>query len=168
MNTISRLGIMALSILALTNCAPTPYQPTSEEIQNNNQEIVNKRAVQSVGMPSILHFAEKRLLKDIYEMRDNSISTLTYTKDINGHAHLFCHSLGFPLPYSTQYTNPMQEGDRISVAIPQSDPNGLYSPASAEGTWIMCLSKNKHKAHPAYVEDRVFTVIAGDNLEGEK
>lgn len=160
--------IFSLFILTILVTGCTEYQPTSEEIQNQKQELSNKQAVESVGMPSTPHFAEKRLLKDIYEMRDKSISTVTYTKDINGHAHKFCNSLGFPLPYSTQFTNPMQPSGYTGYAIPQADPNGLYSPASAEGTWVMCVGKKSHKAHPSYVEDRVFTVVAGDEIDGEQ
>jgi hypothetical protein len=41
------------------------------------------------------------------------------------------------------------------VAIPQADPNGLFSPASAEGTWVLCKVPGKDDVKPVYIEDRV-------------
>ena len=162
----------SLLVLFLSACDVPPTQRTSEEIQNKQQEIVNKHAVQSVGMPSIKNFAEKRLLKDIYELRDRSISTVTYTKDMNGHAHKFCESVGFAIPFAAQYTSPERPalGHETemsgNIVLPQADPNGIYSPSSAEGTWVMCIGKKSRKMHPVYIEDRVFVVVTGEEYDG--
>jgi hypothetical protein len=119
---------------------------------------MNMRAVQTVGMPAITNFAEKQQYRDILEMRDKSLPTYTYLADMNGHLHFLCNSIGFGIPYATQYTNPMQSGN-----MPQADPNGLYSPASAEGTWVLCLDPRTGKAkrdargkiEPVYIEPRI-------------
>ena len=39
--------------------------------------------------------------------------------------------------------------------LAQADPNGLFSPGSAEGTWIMCKDPKGPDVRPVYVEPRV-------------
>ena len=46
------------------------------------------------------------------------------------------------------------EGSTI-VTLPQADPNGLFSPPSAEGTWVMCKDPNSDKVEPIYSEPRI-------------
>jgi hypothetical protein len=48
-----------------------------------------------------------------------------------------CDSIGYGIPYAVQYSNPMK-----SPGMPQSEPNGLFPPSSAEGTWVMCAAPN--------------------------
>jgi hypothetical protein len=41
------------------------------------------------------------------------------------------------------------------VALPQADPNGLFSPTSAEGTWVMCKDPKGGEVKPVYIEPRI-------------
>ena len=97
------------------------------------------------------------MMKDILELRDQNTPTTTYIVDLNGNRHKLCDSIGFGLPYATQYTNPQRiSGDGHGyVTLPQADPNGLYSPASAEGTWVLCVNPKTKKAAPLYIEPRI-------------
>ena len=122
-------------------------QPNSTQIERKKQEEMNMQAVTQVGMPSIVNFAEKRMMKDILELRDQNVATTTYLVDMNGKLHKVCNSVGYGLPYATQYTNP-------SLA----DPNGLYTPSSADGTWVLCLNPKTKKVDPQYVEPRVIVM----------
>ena len=149
--------ILALVAVAtvLTACDSRPE--TSTQIERRKQEELSLQAVTSVGMPSIVNFAEKRMMKDIMELRDQNVATYTYITDMNGKLHKICNSVGYGLPYATQYTNPQRvayDSGHGSVTLPQADPNGLYSPASADGTWILCVD-GKGKAKPVYIEPRV-------------
>ena len=143
-------------VFALAACdAP---RETSTQIERKKQEELSLQAVQSVGMPAITNFAEKRMFKDILELRDRSVPTTTYLVGMNNQLTKLCDSVGYGLPYATQYTNPMRvggDGTHGYVTLPQADPNGLYSPASAEGTWILCVDHKDGKAKPIYVEPRV-------------
>lgn len=150
------IAAMAASTLTLAAC---DGQPSSDDIQNRKQEELSKQGVESVGLPAIKNFQEKRILRDILELRDNpKLATYTYVTDLNGRLHLRCHSIGYGIPYATQYTNPSKvewHSNSGNVVIPQADPNGLYSPASAEGTWVLCKIPGKDDVSPVYVEDRV-------------
>lgn len=142
-------------LLMVTSCT---YHRTADEKQNALQEKITMQAVSSVGMPNITNFQEKRTLKEIYELRDRQITTITYLFDMKGHLHKLCDSVGYGIPYATQYTSPSyikyHSGGSTDV-LPQADPNGLYSPSNAEGTWILCLDSSTKRTKPVYVEPRI-------------
>jgi len=133
-------------------------QESSTQIERRKQEELSLQSVQSVGMPAITNFAEKRMMKDILELRDKNVATTTYLVGMNNQLTKLCDSVGYGLPYATQYTNPQHlayDNAHGGVILPQADPNGLYSPASAEGTWVLCVDHKDGKAKPVYVEPRV-------------
>jgi hypothetical protein len=144
--------------IALLAVFTVACEPSSDSIQQQQQERILREGTAALGMPSIKNFREKRLLKDILELRDQEgLITYTYVfSEQTGQLKFFCNSIGYGIPYATQYTNPLKvEGGPAVIA--QADPNGLFSPASAEGTWIMCAdptSKDK-RGLPVYVEPRV-------------
>ena len=39
--------------------------------------------------------------------------------------------------------------------LPQAEPNGMFSPAAAEGTWVMLKNPNGTDVKPVYVESRI-------------
>ena len=147
--------LLVLPLVAML--AACDQSPTSTQIERKKQEELSLRGVQEVGMPAITNFAEKRMMKDIIELRDQNVATYVYITDMNGRLHKVCNAVGYGLPYATQYTNPMRISDYTHgvVAIPQADPNGLYSPASADGTWVLCVDSKSGKPKPVYIEPRV-------------
>lgn len=154
--------ILFLMVLTLSMFfAGCSQQESGEQLQARQQAEQTKIAVQSTGMPSIINFTEKKNMKMILEMRDNAgLRTYTYMRDMNGNLHKLCDSVGYPIPYSTQYTNPQYvqyDNASYSTVLPQADPNGLYSPESAEGSYIMCLNPKDKQIVPVYVEERLIT-----------
>ena len=152
--TLCVLAVIAMAFM-LVACGP----PTSDDIQRTQQEQLLKEGTAQTGMPAIKNFRERKLLKDILELRDqDGLVTYTYTwSEVSGKKVFFCDSIGYGIPYATQYTNPQKVDYSSShyVAIPQADPNGLFSPAAAEGTWVMCKNPNGKEVRPVYVEPRV-------------
>lgn len=146
--------VPALAIAALLGGC---IEESSDQKQNRAQEQMNMQAVNAVGMPAITNYAEKRALKEILELRDRAVSTYTYYLDLQGNLHFLCHSVGFGISAATQYTNP-QKIDYSShgvAVISQADPNGLYSPAASEGTYVLCLNPETKSPSPLYVEPRI-------------
>ena len=131
--------------------------PPSDKAQQTQQEQMAQNANQQVGMPGITNFTEKKIMRRLYEMRDQNIATFTYLVDLQGQLHHVCDSIGYGLPYSTQFSNPEKITQSYSQSygtLPQSEPNGLFMPASAEGTWVICAS-TKGEFTPMYLEPRV-------------
>lgn len=142
-------------VVMLTACLDD--HPTSGQIERKKQEELSLQAVQQVGMPAIVNFAEKRMMKDILELRDQNVATTTYLVGMNNQLTKLCTSIGYGLPYATQYTNPQKPVYEVhgNITLPQADPNGLYSPASADGTWVLCVDKKDGKAKPVFIEPRI-------------
>jgi len=73
----------------------------------------------------------------------------------------WCPSLGFPIPYDVQLTNPLKISSRYGesgvAAIEQPEPSGLYSSKNTSATWIRRLIKmgGKTVCVPVYVESKV-------------
>lgn len=158
-------------VLALAACsvlAGCDAVASSTAIEERQQEQLAQHAAVTVGMPAIINFTEKRQLKAIFELRDSAnLVTYTYTLDMNGKRHKVCPttSSGFGIPYATQFTNPMrvpgysETSDKGNVTLPQADPNALFSPASADGTWILCLNPTTKALSPTYVEPHVMVYL---------
>jgi len=134
---------------------------SSDNIQRKQQEKILAEGTAQTGMPAIKNFRERKLLKDIFELRDQS-GLITYTylwNEIQGKKVFFCDSIGYGIPYATQYTNPQKIADSYSqggfAILPQADPNGLFSPASANGTWVMCKNPQGNEVKPVFIEPNV-------------
>ena len=137
--------------------------PSSDDIQQQKQETLLKEATNQVGMPNILTFREKRLLKVILESRDQE-GFITYSylfNEMKGQLVYLGQTIGYPIPYSTQYTNPQKveyhNGNGGYAVLPQADPNALFSPASCDGTWLLMKDPNSDKTLPVYSEPHVFS-----------
>lgn len=151
-------AIAAFFVLTAESCDGPPDATQKEAAA---QQRVQAEAVSQVGMPAIVNFTEKRNYKMIYELRDKpDYATYTYLVGMHNELKLLCHSVGYGIPESSQYTNPsMIEEARSQVGyaiLPQSDPNGLYSSPSANGTWVMCLAPDG-KVVPVRSEPNVIT-----------
>ena len=159
MNKPQILAVLLLIFVA-TTAEECGGPKSSDSIQREQQERILKEGTSQIGMPAIKNFRERKLLKDIYEMRDQTgLSTYTYLfSDFQGKFVFLCESIGYSVPYATQFTNPQKleyyTGHGV-VTLPQADPNGLFSPSSAEGTWVMCKNPAGKEVRPTYVEPRV-------------
>lgn len=126
----------------------------SDFTQRRQQEVILREATSQTGMPAIRSFRERKLLKMILEKRDQvNLQTYTYTyAEDSGEVKFFCNSVGFGIPYATQYTNPQKIDGGVSV--PQADPSGLFSPESADASWVMCKTPSG-ELQPVYLEPKI-------------
>lgn len=146
------VGSFILAAVAITGCEIT----TVDHQQQVQQEQLLAEADREVGLPKITHFTEKKLLSMLYEMRDQaSLPTWTYYLDMHGKRHLLCRSIGYGMPYATQFSNP-QKITTIAghpMSLPQAEPNGMFSATSADGTWVFMATDKGPK--PLYVEPKI-------------
>jgi len=153
---------MTLVSLMFASCDRTESNQTVDQKVSKEQEQSLKDMQRQVGMPGIVNFQEKKELKAIYEARDNE-KLITYAylyNEMSGKLVYFGKCIGYGFPYATQYSNPERVAkydetpERGNVTLPQAEPNGLYMPASSEGTWLMMVDSSG-TPHPVYVEPRV-------------
>lgn len=159
---------VAMLIMTLTGCS---YQGSSvnQGLQEERRatQALQEQSMREVGMPNITNFTEKKLLKMLYELRDDAtLSTHTYVMGRNGYMYLG-PSIGFGIPYSTQYTQPetlqrvrlkdtyAETHTSYTEVLPQADPNGLYTPTGLSATWVMLVDPETGSIKPAYVEQEI-------------
>lgn len=157
-----RYALLALVLLAFTGCDEIK---SSNQIQSEQQEHILAEATAATGLPAIKNFRERKILKDIIELRDQAgLVTYTYiVAEQTGKLVFVGESIGYGIPAATQYTSPQhveyskaRYGSGYNRDImPQADPNGLFSPASAEGTWVLLKNPNGADVKPVYIEPRI-------------
>lgn len=149
------LGLLCLVfVFVLTGC-----EVDSHYKEENYQEELMSKAEKEVGMPNITEFTEKKMAKMIWEMRDDAdLVTYSYITNLDGKFIYLGQSIGYGLPYSTQYTNPEKLSGSYSdsTAVPQADPNGLYSGDGLSSTWVMLTDEATGDIKPVYIEQELF------------
>lgn len=92
----------------------------------------------------------------IYDARVRErIRTWTVWRSDNGLIEGDCASIGYPIPYDVQLTNPLKEYSAVTVE--QAEPSGLYSSHNSIATWVreVVAVNNKVVITPLYTESRV-------------
>ena len=164
--TVLLLGFFAIFLMgAQESCGfdSGNEQSSAEREQTRATQQLMAEAQSAVGMPRIVNWTERRLMKQILEMRDDpQLSTYTYIVNWQGDLLPLCHSLGYGLPYSVQYTNPQVavEVDTYgspdpAVTLPQPDPNGLFMPGGLSATMVLCINPETGQPDPIYVEPEI-------------
>ena len=157
--------LLIVCLLALTVGCPSADN-SADAVQARRQETLSAEAAAQVGVPSIKNFREMKILKDIFELRDqDGLVTYTYLYcNMTGELIYFGQTIGYGIPAATQFTNPKKPIsyqvrrvggaylETVGLVIPQSDPNGLFSPTSTTATWVLMKDPNSDEVKPVYVE----------------
>lgn len=151
---------MKYVILILVVVGLVAAQCGSQGIERQQQEQNQLSLIQNQPVPNLGGYSfERDVVIQTYLARNRTIATYTYTMtEIDAKIIEICASIGYPIPYATQLTNPLQTVYNNSGAIiGNPEPNGLYSPDSAEGTIINCANDDG-TITPTYWEPRVFAL----------
>lgn len=153
---------MTLSLLLSIVCACDPRTVTTDAKQAAATEALVSEANRQVGMPNITNFTERKFAKMIRELCDTEVATFTYIIDMHGKRHFLCESIGYGIPYSVQFTNPMKvekvrsrsAGYLAALTLPQPEANGLFMPAGSSATWVLA-ARPDGGVSPIYVEPQI-------------
>ena len=119
-----------------------------------------------VPLPGITNFFERRMVRMLYELRDNpEYRTYTYITTLDGRFVKVCDSVGFGINASIQFSNPEKPVDLEDIlgwkegnsqtTIPQAEPNGLFMPEGLAATYAMCLNPVDGEIAPVYLEQEI-------------
>lgn len=159
---MKRLSLLIVSVILLVVFMAGCTEDTADKAMREQTQQAMTEANAQIGMPAIKNFQERKLAKMIFELRDQE-KLITYAYIVNhmtGELVFIGKCVGFGLPYSVQYTNPMKPL-RASVVnseatvIPQADPNGLFMPEGLSATWLMMIDPKTGDARPVYVEPQI-------------
>lgn len=144
-------------------CIEDTSTPTSDNIQAKQTEQALSEAQRQIGMPNIINFQQRKMMKMIYELTDKEdVITYAYLKsDYSGKLIFIGKCIGYGVPFSAQFTNPEKivhennyQGGSFGT-LPQADPNGLFMPTSSSATWLMMIDPSNNKPRPVYIEPEI-------------
>jgi len=144
--------VLVVAAVFLLSCTSESSQVTNTELAQ--QGAANLAIVTNQPLPDLGGYSfERQIIIDTYLARNNTIATYSYMITMDGKIIEICASIGYPIPYSTQLTNPMKIEDRYEgdVAIPNAEPNSLYPPGDAAATLVQCVNPDG-SVSPVYDE----------------
>lgn len=150
-----------LSILALLSLTACDMTPNSE--QRDRESVARQQSQYQMAQPiPVFDWSlERDVAIQLYQARNERVATHTVWRSDTGIIEGDCPSIGYPLPYDTSLTNPIQavgyrEGQ---TTIEQAEPNGLFSSKNSISTWVRCVVQvnGKRVEAPIYIESKVTT-----------
>lgn len=139
-----------------------PPTPSSDKAMQQKAESQQKQIDQMVGFPSVVNGFEKRMVRMLYEKRDDpNYRTFSYIVTMTGEFVKVCDSVGFGINASIQFSNPQKvyhgsgANGRSAAFIPQAEPNGLFMPEGLAATYVLCIDEKAEELVPVYVEPEI-------------
>lgn len=154
MNRIILIIAIFASLALFGGCNESADQKQAEQTEKLMTEINNE-----VGLPNIVNFQQKKLMKMIYELCDKEdLICYAYIKsDYQGKLFFIGKCVGYGIPFSAQYSNP-EVYRRVHLdwtKMPQAEPNGLFMPTSSSATWLMMVDPKTKEQRPVYIEPEI-------------
>lgn len=171
MNSKIRMAVLLAPLAVLLGGADgdgCSSKTTSASIEQASQDLQMQQFLRNQPVPSFDWSLERHMLIQLYAARQRATNTFSVVQsEYTGKILWSCPSMGFPLPYATQLTNPLQLASRYAMTdgahytdgvIAQQEPNGLFTPPAADGTWVPCVDE-KGRITPVYEERKVTTFL---------
>lgn len=156
--TAAIASILASPALAFWNNSTS----SSDKTTAKQMETLLKEGERQTGLPAITNFTEKRMVKWLYELRDQpNYRTYTYIVTMTGQLVKICDSVGYGINASIQYSNPekvYQESGldgRAATFMPQAEPNALFMPEGLAATYVMCVAEGSDDVKAVYIEPEI-------------
>lgn len=140
-------SLFAIVLLAIVSTACQGSETTTA----NAVEVQQQQYVKVQPIPFYEFSLERDVAIQLYNARNEARNTHTVVYTQMGQPLWDCPSIGFPIPYDVQLTNPLKTN-----GIEQAEPNGLYSSKNTAATWVLCVD-DAGNVTPVYAEP---TVIA--------
>lgn len=166
---LSLLLVVMLVMMSFAGCMEdTIDEKSSDQVQAEKAEKVNKQKTMRVGEPSITNFYEANQVKEIYEKRDNAeLICYAYVQNLEGQFIYLGMSKGYGVNASIQFSNPYKVVNMEDIYgynwsgyweldfMPQAEPNGLFMPEGLAATYISILDEVTGEFGLSYVEDNI-------------
>ena len=168
MNHYAKLLLIPAFALPLMAGSCDPSEPSAAAVEA--QAVGRQQDQYSIAqpIPAYDYSLERDLLIQLYNIRNQEVTTHSVWRSDRGMVEGDCRSMGFGMPYDTSLTNPLTGreiatrgtgGPNPAVAIGQPEPNGVFASTNTSATWVFCLS-DAGIIEPIYIEAKV-TVYPG-------
>ncbi len=160
LKTVTAVSAIALLIACI---------PEEDSNARDTEAVERQQAQYQIGQPIPAYdwSLERDLLIQLYNVRNQEVTTHSVWRSDYGIVEGDCPSMGYGLPYDTSLTNPWvgdwirrgTSGSIAAVAVGQPEPNGVFASTNTSATWVFCLGISG-ALEPMYVEAKV-TVYPG-------
>ncbi len=161
---IAIIAILAGMLLPIVGCDVKTNKSADKIIQEKQAKSM-REAVSQIGIPAMKNFQEKKMLKMLYELRDQEglvCYAYLFNRQTGSVGQFIGKCIGYSLPASTQFSNPQKvlndphgSYDAGSLTVPQAEPNGLFMPEGLSATWLMLIDPKTGKPRPVYIEPQI-------------
>jgi len=168
MKKLIALLVAITAVFALSACTDTGSARAKDEAAS---EAILQDLQKAHPVPKFKYSQYRQNLVEIVTAQAESTPTTTFffnqgVKD----PVATCPSIGFPIPTTSQLTNPEQIGAGTSsggyTTLPQVEPNGVFTGDSA-GTYVICRDANG-RGYADYWEGFVKTVTGPAEWNGSE
>jgi hypothetical protein len=149
--------IISIFAILMVGCLMDQEDKDRETVQSQQRQYSIAQPV-----PKFDFSLERDLLIQLYNIRNQRVSTHSVWRSDRGVIEGDCASMGFGIPYDTSLTNPLQikrKGTAGVSSIGQAEPNGIFASTNTAATWVMCVGQSG-AIEPMYIETKV-TVYPG-------
>lgn len=161
MNANRKTIAAAAAVLAVSLAACTGGGNSGQQQENAQQQADTSALEASQPIPQFDYSQIRQTLIDAETIAANGTQTTSFFFQQGDQDPVFsCPSLGEPVANSASLSNPEQvvgTGDNNAVTTGQMDPDGIYTPTSSSGTYVICLNAAGAR-YLDYWEGDVFTV----------
>jgi hypothetical protein len=155
-------AVTVTAVLGASLAACTHGQPNGQQQENKQQQQDTTSLEASQPIPHYNYSQIRQTLIDAETISADGTQTTSFFFQMGNQDPVYsCPSLGEPVANSSSLSNP-QQGTGVSgvagaIAIGQMDPDGIYTPTSSSGTYVICLNSGG-QPYLDYWEGDVFTV----------
>jgi len=160
--------LILIPLLVLAAC----YEQTSTDKEAKAVEQQQGQMLIAQPVPAYDYSLERDLLIQLYNVRNQTVTTHSVWRGDTSVIEGDCRSMGFGMPYDTSLTNPLVQSQRLFgvgadagpshrnyAVVEQPEPNGIFASKNTSATWVFCLG-DSGRIEPRYVESKV-TVYPG-------
>jgi predicted small secreted protein len=137
---------VVVTVMMLAACNDSSGASTGDTLEHAQQKSATTQLVQNQPLPQIVRSQMRQNLIEIELAQATGVATTTFEFNQGVIDPIdSCPSIGVPIANTTSLSNPLQteihdgQYNGGNTTIGQMDPNGVYSPASSSGTYIMCI-----------------------------
>lgn len=156
---ITLLVALVLIGMSLTGCVPEDSENAKEA-----KAVARQQGQYAIAQPvhSYNWSLERHLLQQLYDIRNQEVTTYSVWRSDFGQIEGSCASIGYGLPYDTSLTNPLAATDEDAygmrnnalASVEQAEPNGIFASKNTNATWVMCIGPGG-TIEPIYTESKV-------------
>ncbi len=141
-----RVGLVALGVTCValafmgSSCSTASDSQKAETAQ---QEQISSQMIKNQPLPQFNYSQMRKNLIEIETAQAQGVQTTSFFFNQGVQDPIFvCPSIGVPIPNTASLSNPLAVERHGGSDGGQMDPNGVYSPTSATGTFVICVGAN--------------------------